>query len=63
MSYYWFNREELLNKARDRYYNKGGKEKAAKYNWEDIEDLREDSINMYRNLSDNERRKKRICKK
>ena len=31
MSYYWFNRQELLQKANDRYYNCGGKEKAAKY--------------------------------
>ena len=31
MSYYWFNREELLKKAKAKYHNKGGKEKAAKY--------------------------------
>ena len=31
MSYYWFNREELLKKAKTKYHNKGGKEKAAKY--------------------------------
>ena len=24
MSYCWFNREELLKKARGRYHNKGG---------------------------------------
>ena len=30
MSYYWFNRE-LLKKANEKYKNKGGKEKAAKY--------------------------------
>ena len=29
-SYYGFNKEELLQKAKDRYYNCGGKEKAAK---------------------------------
>ena len=27
MSYYWFNREELLKKAKTKYYNKGGKKK------------------------------------
>ena len=27
-SYYWFNKD-LLQKAKDRYYNCGGKEKAA----------------------------------
>ena len=31
MSYYWFNKEELLHKPKDRYHNCGGKEKAAKY--------------------------------
>ena len=25
MSYYWFNREELLKKAKTKYHNKGGK--------------------------------------
>ena len=29
MSYYWFTREELLQKAKDKYDNCGGKEKAA----------------------------------
>ena len=27
MSYYWFNRKELLQKAKDRYHNDGGKKK------------------------------------
>ena len=31
MSYYWFNKEELLHKPIDRYHNCGGKEKATKY--------------------------------
>ena len=31
MSNYWFNRQELLQKAKDRYYNGGGQEKAAAY--------------------------------
>ena len=31
MSYYWFNREELLKKAKIKYHNKGGKEKASEY--------------------------------
>ena len=29
MSYYLFNKQELLQKAKDRYHNGGGKEKAA----------------------------------
>ena len=31
MSYYWFNREELLKKANEKYHNKNGKDNAAKY--------------------------------
>ena len=31
MSYYWFNREKILKNAWDKYLNKGGKQKAAKY--------------------------------
>ena len=27
MSYYWFNRKELLRKAKDRYHGCDGKEK------------------------------------
>ena len=30
MSYYWFNRQELLQKAKDKYHICGGKEEAAK---------------------------------
>ena len=31
MSYHWFNREKLLKNAWNKYYNKGGKQKAAEY--------------------------------
>ena len=31
MDYYWFNREELLQKAKEKYDNCGGKQKAAEY--------------------------------
>ena len=31
MSYYWFNREEVLQKAKEKYGNGGSKEKAAEY--------------------------------
>ena len=34
MSYYWFNRQELLQKAKDWYYGGGGKEIAAEYYFE-----------------------------
>ena len=31
MSYYWFNRQELLKKVKEKYDNNSGKEKTAKY--------------------------------
>ena len=31
MSYYWFNRQELLQRAKDKYYISGGKEESAEY--------------------------------
>ena len=31
MSYYGFNKEKLLKNAWDKYYNKGGKQKTAKF--------------------------------
>ena len=30
MSYYWFNKEELLQKAKEKYGSGSGKEKAVK---------------------------------
>ena len=37
MSYYWFNRQELLKKAKEKYDNVG-KEKAAKH-YQDNKDV------------------------
>ena len=37
MSYYRFNREELLKKAKKKYHENGGKEKAAKF-YKDIKE-------------------------
>ena len=31
MIYYWFNGKELLQKAKEKYHNCSGKEKAAEY--------------------------------
>ena len=43
MSYYWFNRQKLLQKAKDRYHQCGRKEKAAKYYLENKGVLKEKS--------------------
>ena len=59
MSYYFFNRQELLQKARDRYHNGGGKEKAAEHYVANEEVLREIAKNKYKNLSEEEEEAKR----
>ena len=40
-SYYWKNREELLEKAHDKYHNRGGKEKVEKYYQTNKEEIKE----------------------
>ena len=54
MSYYEFNRQELLQKVKDKYC--GGKEKAAKYY---IENKFLKEKNKYKNLSEEEKEAKR----
>ena len=43
MSYYWFNRQEILQKAKERY----SKEKAAEYYLQNKEAIKEKSKNQY----------------
>ena len=43
MSYNQFDRQELLQKAKDRYHNCGGKEKAAEYYTANEEVLKENA--------------------
>ena len=45
MSYYWFNRKKILEKAKERY----SKEKAAEYYFHK-EAIKEKSKNRYKNL-------------
>ena len=51
MSYYSFNREKKLKNAWDKYHNKGGKVKDAKYYAANKEVVKEDARNKYRNFS------------
>ena len=53
MSYYWFNRQEILEKAKERY----SKEKAAEYYEQNKEVIKEKSRNRYKNLSEEEKNK------
>ena len=59
MSYYWFDRKKILKNAKDKYHNKGGKKKAAKYYIANREVLKENARNKYRNLSEKEKDKKK----
>ena len=54
MSYYWFNREEALQKAKEKYNNYSDKEKTAEYYQANKDVLKEKAKNRYR---DQERKK------
>ena len=53
MSYYWFNRQEILQKAKERY----SKEKTAEYYAQNKEAIKEKSKKLYKNLSQEEKDK------
>ena len=60
MKYYWFNRQEILQKARERY----SKEKVAEYFAQNKESINEKSRECYKNLSQEKKtRLKRIKEK
>ena len=64
MSYYWFNRKELLEKAHKKYHKEGGKEQVASYYQRSKEALNKKAREAYKNLSKEEKKKKkRIFKK
>ena len=47
MNCYWFNRQEILKKVKEKY----SKEKAAEYYKQHKEDIKEKSRERYKNLS------------
>ena len=53
MSYYLFNRQKILEKAKKRY----SKEKAAAYYLQNKEVIKEKGRNHYKNLSEEEKNK------
>ena len=53
MNYYWFNRQEILQKAKENY----SKEKAAEYYKQNKEAIKEKSRECYKNLSQEEKDK------
>ena len=58
MSYYWFNKQELLQKAKEKYDN-GGKEKASKYYQVNKDVIKEKARDKYKNFSEEEKEAKR----
>ena len=58
MSCHWLNRQGLLDKAKDRYHNSSGKEKASEY-YIANEDVLKKADSKYRNLSVVEKEAKR----
>ena len=53
MNYYWFNSQEILQKAKEKY----SKEKAAQYYAQNKEATKEKSRERYKNLSQEEKDK------
>ena len=53
MSCYWYNRQEILQKAKGRY----SKEKAAEYYLQNKEAIKEKTRECYKNLSEEEKDK------
>ena len=53
MSYYWFNRKEIFQKAKERY----SKEKAAEYYLKNKEAIKRKSRERYKNVSQEEKNK------
>ena len=53
MSCYWFNKQEVLQKAKKKY----SKEKAAEYYFQNKEAIKEKAKDRYRNLSEEEKTK------
>ena len=48
MIYYWFNRQELLQKVKEKCYDCGGKEKVTEYYLENRGVLNEKAKNNYK---------------
>ena len=53
MKYYWFNRQEIMEKAKENY----SKEKTAEYHKQNQEALKEKSREHYKNLSQEQKDK------
>ena len=59
MDYYWFTRQEILQKANEKY----SKEKAAEYYAQNKEAIKEKSRERYKNLSQEKKTRLKSIKK
>ena len=59
MNYYLFNRQEIAEKAKNRY----SKEKAAEHYLQNKEVIKEKARNRYKNLSEEEKTKSKSIKR
>ena len=59
MSYYWFNRKELSEKAHRKYHKEGGREKESNYYQRNKEAIKKEARGKYKHLSKEEKYKKR----
>ena len=59
MSYYWFNRQEILQKAKERYSN----EKAAEYYAENKEAIKKSQESVIKLVRRRKRQDQRVPKK
>ena len=57
--YYWFNRQELLEKVKYKYHNCGSKEETAEYYLANKDVLKENANNKCKNLPEEEKEAKR----
>ena len=59
MSLYRFNRQEFLQKVKDRYHNGGGKKESTEYYIANKDVLKEKAKKKYKNLSQEEKEAKK----
>ena len=59
MSYYWYNRQEILQKAKERY----SKEKVAEYCLQNKEAIKEKSRERYKNYQKKKKTRLKISKR
>ena len=65
ISYYWFNKKEILQNAKEKYNNCGDKEKVAEYYETNKDAIKEKARNKDKNMTEKEKeaKKKRVFKK